>query len=152
MWFEASSVTGTIILSDARSPFSQGYVCGWGCFDSEGTRSFSAQTDRIAGCLTGLLGCRRGFGPIDPAQPCSFNFSFDLFSSMKALMSSAAFSAGRGVVRNVDGQARVCRQDPSQHRGGNSGVGAAANFDPAANDAARLWISFQWTVDGQTLP
>jgi hypothetical protein len=38
--------------------------------------------------------------------------------------------------------------DPTQHRGGNSGVGAAANFDPAANDAARLWISFQWTVDG----
>lgn len=50
MWFEASSVTGTIILSDARSAYSQGYVSGWrGCFDSERTRTFSAQHGRIAG-------------------------------------------------------------------------------------------------------
>jgi hypothetical protein len=47
MWFEASCVTGTIIPSDARSPYSQGYVCGWGCFDSERTRSFSASKTEL---------------------------------------------------------------------------------------------------------
>jgi hypothetical protein len=30
MWFEASGVNGAIIPSDARGPYSQGYVCGWG--------------------------------------------------------------------------------------------------------------------------